>query len=652
MKIIKTYQEALDFCEPYLSKEFVYPEANQLIESSFMPSAKQGPWEMSSDALKLTLQYLFEHLHHACYVLCSDGSKSVLVKIENSTTAPFFKTILQKELEHLNENTTITDSHKRNIGKFVTEKDGTISNRLRILQCIVKKAGEKNTTSSEYETFFKGIVLPTGVYIMNLTDANLLHKDGLEPFPVYRGNNPMLPAEYRNSRFLPIFSLGGNTFYYDIPIPNYDDVIYVLGQAKYTIDDFETNWSEKIEKAVFRGGPSGCGTTIETNQRLRLATIKSPDLDVGIVGDKGSIDSNSVRFDPVVGLSMLNTGIPAVERLSYKEQSHYKYLIHVDGNVNAYRLLSTMATGSLILRVKSSFTSWIDPLIVAGEHYIEVLPDLSNLLERIEWCKTHDQECSDIAQNALRFSRMALTPDYVRGAFQKIVLSVVEKPLVQKPVFIKKIVPKKISAVPESDFYIKGENEKKCPTGYIQDKNDKTKKRCVKKDGEKTMKQPVSPVPEKIKSPIQPVPKTSIEEESDFYIKGDNEKKCPTGYIQDKNDKTKKRCVKKDGKKTMKQPVSPVPEKIKSPIQPVPKTSIEEESDFYIKGDNEKKCPTGYIQDKNDKTKKRCIKKDGKKTIKQPPIKTPTFSPISVSDPRKKCDLIRIKIQTLLNHKK
>ena len=38
-----------------------------------------------------------------------------------------------------------------------------------------------------------------------------------------------------------------------------------------------------------------------------------------------------------------------------EEQSKYKYIIHIDGNVNAYRLLNSMLTGSLILRVKSEY---------------------------------------------------------------------------------------------------------------------------------------------------------------------------------------------------------------------------------------------------------------------------------------------------------
>jgi hypothetical protein len=46
--------------------------------------------------------------------------------------------------------------------------------------------------------------------------------------------------------------------------------------------------------------------------------------------------------------------------MTLKEQSRFKYIVHIDGNVNAYRLLTTMKTGSVILRVVSEYTSWAD----------------------------------------------------------------------------------------------------------------------------------------------------------------------------------------------------------------------------------------------------------------------------------------------------
>jgi hypothetical protein len=106
------------------------------------------------------------------------------------------------------------------------------------------------------------------------------------------------------------------------------------------------------------------------------------------------------------------------------EQSKYKYIIHIDGNVAAYRLLKTMQTGSLILRVKSPFIQWSDQYLKAGKHYMEVAADLSDLKQVIEYCRSHDAECSQIAlegKNAADRLRTAESMrDYMTQVFQSI----------------------------------------------------------------------------------------------------------------------------------------------------------------------------------------------------------------------------------------
>jgi hypothetical protein len=611
MKIIYTFQEALQECKKYVDDSD--RRLPKKVNSAFKPPLKfiqSGPWEMSLPALETTLHYLLDYLHHSCYLLCSDGKVSSLIKIEQTTTAPFFKKVIEQELSTLDKNTTLTASQKGSIRQFVKD-----SNKLRILQCIVKKIKKETTTSNEYERFIRGLSLPMGVYVMNLTDANLLHKDGLEPFPVFRGQAKSLPDEFLAKSFLPIFSLSGNKKFHDIPIPNYDDVSYSLGMASYNIGDFTTEWSQKtIPKAVFRGGPSGCGYTTETNQRLRLTTIRSPDLDVGIVSEKDTIDSNSIRFDPIHGLGMLNTGIQSVGRLNYVEQSRYKYILHIDGNVNAYRLLSILATGSLILRVKSSYTSWADSLLKPGMHYIEIASNLSNLLEKVEWCKQHETECSKIASNGLKVAReILLNPEYVRGAFQKIAMATLSKIPTKIPTPPPKI-PTPSPPSSDSSFYIKGENEKKCKMGFVQDKKDKTK--CVSKNNNNITKKVVAEkvpkivvaqkvpkivVAEKVpkmvvaeKVPKMVVPKMMVVDIPEIYIKGENERKCKTGFVQDKKDKTK--CIKTTNKITKKIPLNPVIKAHSVTVKRKLKLPPPEEEELYESGRIRRKCDT--IKDK------------------------------------------------------
>ena len=353
MEIIYSYNDALEIGRRCID-EYTKTSNIAIDESSYSPPTEliNGPWDFSVEALELTLKYIFDKLHYSCYLLCITNEKSKLYKLENKTTAPFFKTIINGELASLDKNATLTPAQKNFIKNYVN------GNELRILQCIVKIYTQNDTFATEYKSLLDNLSLPNGVYILNLSDAVLLNKEGYMPFPIYRNESPKLEDMFasKEARFIPILSISGQENYWDIPIPNYDDVNYVEGLANYNIADFTTEWSVKKNMAVFRGGPSGCGYTTETNQRLKLLTIKSPDLDVGIVGKGGLIDSKSVRFDPKYGLGMMNTGIKTKNFMTYAEQSEYKYIIHIDGNVNAYRLLSIMATGSLILRVKSQYT--------------------------------------------------------------------------------------------------------------------------------------------------------------------------------------------------------------------------------------------------------------------------------------------------------
>jgi hypothetical protein len=56
-----------------------------------------------------------------------------------------------------------------------------------------------------------------------------------------------------------------------------------------------------------------------------------------------------------------------------------------------------------------SYVSWDKPLI-ANEHYIECKSDYSDLIEKIEWCKTNLDECKKIGENAKQLMLTTSTP--------------------------------------------------------------------------------------------------------------------------------------------------------------------------------------------------------------------------------------------------
>jgi len=384
--------------------------------------ATSSRWLMNEETLRHTLEYIFNGLAHNCYMLCiGNDNKKVFYKLDclDTPMPERFESAVNQQLQKLGSNKLITGDQRDIIRKRAKPP-------VRIMQCIVKPRnkekgeGEESENTNEYIELLDDLSLPSGVFILNLTDAVILRRDNHEPFPMVTGDK-MLPAEFCHRHYLPIMSLSGEKKYSDIPFPNYDDLFIVLGKKDMKFGENIVNWDDKqIHKAVFRGGPSGCGYTAETNQRVKLVGMQSPLLDVKIVGKGKTIDSNSIKFDPVHGLGMLNTGIKPGGFKTMAEQSNYKYIIHIDGNVHAYRLLSTMMTGSLILRVESPYISWVDHLIESGKHYLMVKSDLSDLLKIIKWCEKHPDKAREIAEAGREFAQMALTREFVGKSVEKI----------------------------------------------------------------------------------------------------------------------------------------------------------------------------------------------------------------------------------------
>ena len=419
MKIINTFDEAYQIgrkCIDHLKGSCIKKYENQN-DTELPPELYNEKWKINLTALKNTLKYIFNKLHHQCYMLCIMNNVAVIYKFEMQETAPTFdKAIKEMHIPQVAKNKLITKEQKNTIMQ-------ELKTPVRILQCILKKYNpyRKHTDEiHEYTNVIHNMKLPNGVFILNLTDAVILKEDGGEPFPMVSGNKPLL--EYNYAEHLPILSMSGQYGYCDIPIPNYDDIM-AINNKNMDYSNFIIDWEKKkIIKAVFRGGPSGCGYTKDTNMRVKLAMMKSKYLDVQLKGNGKTINSKSIRFDPIYGLGMLNTKNikPATKFLTMAEQSNYKYIIHIDGNVNAYRLLTTMRTGSLILRVESEYKSWVEHLIFPNIHYIPIKHDLSDLEKKMNWCLENDDKCKIISRKGLEFSINVLNGDFIKSYFQKI----------------------------------------------------------------------------------------------------------------------------------------------------------------------------------------------------------------------------------------
>ena len=573
MKTLNTYDEAYKIGSKYI-EHLSKSSALSATPDNLPVQVSNQMWEMSLSSLSNTLKYVCELLHHQCYMLCIRDGNILMCKLDMQTTAPIFQAAIDKHLANLDNNKTITEFQRR----FIRDSIGKNRERLRVMQCIVKPFSEdKGTdkTENEYLQLLKGLDLPDGVFILNLTDAVILRNHGKSPFAMVTGK-VQLDSEYVFDKHLPILSISGERHYLDIPIPNYDDVMTVLKQTtvktnatrkslhQYKITQASaapiaatgvkwdagliTDWSKKKKtRAVFRGGPTGCGYTEETNMRLKLDSINSNLLDVRLSKPAGaaSIDTKSIRFDPKYGLGIMNTKVNYKnDFLSMRQQSEFKYIIHVDGNVNAYRLLTTMTTGSLILRVMSPYTSWVDHMIKAKVHYIPVKEDLSDLLDVIKWCKKNDERCREIANNGLVFARSVLNKKFIQSYLREIMWSLAPGghkshsfEVASAPVAL---TAAHVSAVKDtSEEYLEMPSDKKqCPKGYKSVQHEGTKK--CKKTAAKAAAKPRAATKTK---------KVRFVDESEYVDIPEGKKQCPKGYKAAQHE-GRKRCKKNVTKKS------------------------------------------------------------------------------------------------------
>lgn len=215
-----------------------------------------------------------------------------------------------------------------------------------------------------------------------------------------------------------VFSVCGGTGFQDIAMPNQDDMNRLANNASGCQTLRTVPWRTKIPKAVFRGSSTGSGVTGDScsphvNRRMqcaRMSVSHGDILDAGITkwnlrprisiaDDDGVSGKHSVIMFPDP-----RSEPPLKPSLTYDEQSLYKYVVHIDGHVAAFRLSAELFMESVILKVASPWNLWFSSELQPMVHYIPIKHDLSDLLSTIEWCIDNDDVCANIAMNAKRFA--------------------------------------------------------------------------------------------------------------------------------------------------------------------------------------------------------------------------------------------------------
>jgi len=277
--------------------------------------------------------------------------------------------------------------------------------------------------------------IPDIEFFINRRDFPLLTKNGTEPYDGIWGSENVPLVSHKYEKYIPIFSMSKTDRYADMLNPTWDDWariqkdIWFPNTCKDYDSDFSTPWDEKKDLAVFRGGSTGCGTTFNDNMRLKIAkmSVEYPEyLDAGITNwnVRPRKNKNSEYIQTIIPKDL---DIELVSRLSPEEQSKYKYVVHIQGHVSAFRLSTELNMGSVILYVENPWKIWYSDMLKPYIHYVPVKEDLSDLLDRIKWCRKHQKECKEISKNAREFYNTYLQKDGVLDYMQKSIVEIKNK---------------------------------------------------------------------------------------------------------------------------------------------------------------------------------------------------------------------------------
>lgn len=281
--------------------------------------------------------------------------------------------------------------------------------------------------------------VPDGEYFINKRDFPILKKNRTETYDCIYGNDtPLLSHSYH--KYCPILGMTTTEAHADIAIPTWDDWARVMfPSGKYFgkdflsyPDPFVANYQDKKDTAVFRGASTGLGTTVDDNPRLYFAKLSREKW----VDDDGKLfldcaitkwncrprkTTNTPYYDTIRKELMDELGVG--EYLSMEEQAKYKFILHLPGHSEAYRLPMELATGSVVLLYPCQYRLWFSHMLEPYVHYVPLdQTKRDDIFEKIRWCKQHPIECETIAMNARQFYTEHLCKDGVLDYWQRLLV--------------------------------------------------------------------------------------------------------------------------------------------------------------------------------------------------------------------------------------
>ncbi len=158
-------------------------------------------------------------------------------------------------------------------------------------------------------------------------------------------------------------------------------------------------WSEKFNKAIWRGASNGVKYDLSESRHVRLKLVETASLMPELIDAKFNHVGQGGNIRPYL---MKFTG----NRVSIRNHIKFKYQLAIDGNGPSYpgTYWRQFANCAVIKNISDGI-QWYYEALQPYEHYIPVKSDFTDLKDKIIWCQDHDEELQKIAANTNNFAK-------------------------------------------------------------------------------------------------------------------------------------------------------------------------------------------------------------------------------------------------------
>lgn len=170
---------------------------------------------------------------------------------------------------------------------------------------------------------------------------------------------------------------------------NANSVLLKLNKNRHFIYlNDKIDFADKRDMAIFRGQ-----VAIRENRKKFVSMFAdNPRVDAANTLGRGGLSHDK------------GDGQPVSPRLSLYDHLKYRFIMTLEGNDVASNLKWVMSSNSLAVMPKPTCETWfMEGRLKPGVHYVEIKPDFSDLLEKMDYYSNHLEESRFIIYNANQY---------------------------------------------------------------------------------------------------------------------------------------------------------------------------------------------------------------------------------------------------------